>query len=101
MQYHFNTKETVSPYVGVGLNYSHLFSVKVPGAGPVTSITYTDSVGPAAQVGVDSSLNERWSLNVDLKKIWLQTDVSLNGGAITGDVDLDPWIVGVGFGYRF
>ncbi len=41
------------------------------------------------------------TFNIDLKKIWLNIDVSINGGAITADVDLDPLIFGAGFGYRF
>jgi len=27
--------------------------------------------------------------------------VKINGGAINADVDLDPWVFGVGIGYRF
>jgi outer membrane protein len=40
-------------------------------------------------------------LNMDIKKIYLNTDVSVNNGAVTADVDLDPWVFGVGVGYRF
>jgi len=40
-------------------------------------------------------------LNVDVKKLYLNVDAKLNGGAITADVDLDPWIVGAGVSYRF
>ncbi len=46
-------------------------------------------------------LDEHWLFNVDVKKIWLSTDVNVNAGAVTGQVDLNPWVVGVGFGYRF
>jgi outer membrane protein len=53
------------------------------------------------QFGVDYMLNEHWLVNVDVKKLFLSTDVSLNGGAITADVDINPWIVGAGIGYRF
>jgi outer membrane protein len=31
----------------------------------------------------------------------MDIDASINNGAITADVDLDPWIVGAGVSYRF
>jgi outer membrane protein len=40
-------------------------------------------------------------VNLDVKKLWISTDVSINNGAINADVDINPWIVGVGVGYRF
>ncbi|GEQ97600.1 hypothetical protein JCM17844_12370 [Iodidimonas gelatinilytica] len=40
-------------------------------------------------------------LNVDMKKLFLDTKVTVNGGAVTADVDIDPWIFGVGVGYKF
>jgi len=40
-------------------------------------------------------------LNLDVKKVWIDTKVSINGGAITADVDIDPWIFGIGVGTRF
>jgi hypothetical protein len=62
-----------------------------------------------ARVGLDpdqrraarNDLDNRWFLNLDLKKVWLKTNASINGGGITGKVHLDPWIVGAGVGYRF
>ncbi|HEX2753597.1 MAG TPA: OmpW family outer membrane protein [Alphaproteobacteria bacterium] len=53
------------------------------------------------QAGLDYKLDDHWMLNVDVKKIYLNTDVSVNNGAVTADVDLDPWVFGVGVGYRF
>ena len=42
-----------------------------------------------------------WFINFDVKKLWLGTDLSLNGGAITADVDINPWVFGFGFGKKF
>jgi outer membrane protein len=100
LQYHA-TIGSLSPYVGVGLNYTHVFDADPPAAGAVRTISYGDSFGPALQAGVDVWLNDTWTLNVDVKKVWLNTDVKINGGAITADVDLNPWLLGVGFGYKF
>lgn len=44
---------------------------------------------------------ENWSVNFDVKKLFISTEVAINGGAINADVDIDPWIVGLGVGYKF
>ena len=100
LQYHFLPREQMSPYVGVGVNYTHFFDVDA--AGPtVTDLKLDDSFGLALQAGIDFAISDRWLLNADVKKIWINTDASLNGGAITADVDIDPWVFGLGVGYRF
>jgi outer membrane protein len=98
VQYHFMPKERLSPYVGAGLNYTFFYDVD---SGAATSIKYDNHIGYALQAGVDYALGGNWSLNLDVKKIFLKTTASVNGGAIKADVDLDPWLVGVGVGYRF
>ena len=100
LQYHFMPKERFSPYVGAGVNYTIFYNEDAPG-GAVTSIDYDNSFGWALQAGLDYALNDNWYANLDVKKIFLSTDVSINGGAINADVDLDPWIVGFGVGYKF
>jgi outer membrane protein len=100
-QYHFFTKEIVSPYVGAGINYTVFYGIDEPNNGIITDIDYDNSFGWALQMGVDVRLDERWYLNADVKKLWLDSDVSINNGAINADVDMDPWIVGMGIGYKF
>jgi outer membrane protein len=92
-------KERLSPYVGAGLNYTIFYNEDAGSS--ITSIDYENSLGYALQAGVDYALDDNWSLNLDVKKLWLDTDVKINGGAVTANVNLDPWIVGVGVGYRF
>ena len=67
----------------------------------VTSIEYDNAIGFALQGGVDFALDDHWMINVDVKKLFLQTDVMINGGDVTADVSLDPWIPSLGLGYRF
>jgi outer membrane protein len=50
---------------------------------------------------LEYKLTKAWHANIDVKKVFLDTDVSFANGAINADVDIDPWIVGVGLGYRF
>jgi outer membrane protein len=103
VKYRWTNLGRFEPYVGAGVNYTHFFDEEVPNGGPVTRIDYDDSIGPALQIGADVRLNDHWSLNVDARKIWISTDVAIQAGAtrINADVDIDPWVVGVGLGYRF
>jgi outer membrane protein len=100
LQYHFNPEGQVRPYLGAGLNYTHFFNQDLPGGSPLASINYDDSFGLAAQAGVDFAMQNEWFFNVDVKYIDIQTDVTING-AINAAVDINPWVVGVGFGRRF
>ncbi len=97
-QYHFMADKQFSPYVGAGLNYTVFYNVD-PGA--FTSVEYDNGFGYALQIGADYKLDEHWMLNADVKKIFLSTDVSVNNGAVRANVDLDPWVIGLGVGYRF
>jgi outer membrane protein len=98
-QYHFINDTGFNPYIGAGINYTHFYNDKAGKA--INTIKYTDSVGPALQLGVDYKINDQYSLNLDLKKIWMNTDVKINNGAIQADVDLNPWVIGAGIGYTF
>lgn len=100
LQYHPLPQERLSPYFGAGINYTIFFEDE---KGDTTSIEYDDSFGFALQAGVDYALSGNWSLNLDIKKLFLNTDVetTLAGTNIEADVDIDPWIIGLGVGYRF
>lgn len=100
LQYHFNADGRVRPYVGAGVNYTHFFNENTAPGSIATRVEYDDSFGFAAQAGVDIDINETWFFNVDLKRIDINTDVTING-TIQADVDIDPWVFGVGFGRRF
>lgn len=97
-QYHFMPQERFSPYVGAGINYTFFYDAK---PGQFNSIKYEDGFGYAFQAGFDYAISGPWSLNLDVKKIFLDTKVKINGGATTSDADLDPWVIGLGVGYRF
>lgn len=93
-QYHFTSFGAFKPYVGLGLNYTRFSSVNIAD-GAVT--VKKNSVGAAVQVGADFALNKNWSLNLDVKKVLIDTEVS--GGM--GKFKVDPVLVGLGVGYRF
>jgi outer membrane protein len=100
-QYHFVPQEAFSPYIGAGLTY-----VLIPNedSGAATAVRYDDGViGFALQAGLDYFFNDHWCLNFDVKKVWVQVDVEVDalGTTVKTSVDVDPWLVGIGVGYRF
>lgn len=96
-QYHFAPDAQVSPYLGLGVNYTRISDVNLlNGAGDLDK----NNFGFAAQAGVDFKLDKNWSLNLDVKKVQIRSDVTI-GGVKASAVKVDPWLVGVGVGYRF
>lgn len=98
LQYHFNPEGTWRPYAGAGIGYIMYYNED---SGTVNNIKYEDGVSYALQAGVDYAIDEHWALNADIKKLYHNTDVSINNGAITADVDLNPWVFGIGVAYKF
>ncbi|MBD3725236.1 MAG: OmpW family protein [Flavobacteriaceae bacterium] len=105
-QYHFYaTKDKVlKPYVGAGVNYTIFYNVK---SGTVADVKYDNALGYAVQVGFDLMLNDKFFINVDAKRLFLNTDVTVDasnlapGLSIPADVDIDPWLFGMGIGMKF
>jgi outer membrane protein len=100
-QYHFMPHNAFRPYVGGGLTYAWIPDVD---SGDATDVRYDDGViGYTLQAGFDYFFNEKWCLNFDLKKIWLAVDVEVDalGTTVETTVDVDPWLIGIGVGYRF
>lgn len=105
-QYHFYTsdKKVFKPYIGAGVNYTLFYNVK---SGDVADVTYDNALGYAAQLGFDLMLDETFFINVDVKRLFLSTDVSVDasnlapGLIIPAEVDINPWLVGVGVGMKF
>jgi len=96
LQYHFLPNATFSPYLGAGINYTRISSVKLDSDIDLER----NSWGLALQAGFDVKLNRNWSINVDVKKVQIRSDVSMGGEQISR-VKLDPVLFGVGVGYRF
>ena len=96
-QYHFLPGAQFDPYVGAGINYTLISKVDIlSGAGRLEH----DSIGAALQAGVDFRIDGKWSVNLDVKKVQIRSDVDING-AHASRVKIDPVLLGVGVGYRF
>ncbi len=96
LQYHFTDLGGYKPYVGAGINYTDISKVNLTTGHTLDS----HSVGAAFQAGVDIPLDKNWSLNFDVKKIYIRTDI-YSGGTSAGTLKLDPIAASVGVGYRF
>src|SRR5690606_300177 len=110
-QWHFNPDQMIDPYVGAGINYTLFMDKKLsvnkgPLAGHKIKVD-SDSWGWALQAGVDINLKDGWLINFDAKYVTIDTDVKLKGGVTSGiwtkidDLDINPWVVGVGIGKKF
>lgn len=96
-QYHFTPGAQFSPYVGVGVNWTTFSKNEI--AGKTLSLEH-DSVGFALQAGVDYKIDKNWSLNLDIKKVQIRSDIMADTTKVTA-IKIDPLLVGFGVGYRF
>ena len=100
LQYHFNGKGKVSPFVGLGLNYTTFFSEQTGGALAGSKLALDDSFGLAAHVGLDIALGAKGALRVDARWADIDTDVKLDGTKL-GTVNIDPMVYGVSYLFKF
>jgi len=101
LQYHFDMG-AFKPYVGAGVNYTVFFNED--SGSNFSNLDLDNEFGWVLQAGFDYHLQGNWFFNVDVKKLWLETDASVTlnpNTSVTADVDIDPWIIGVGIGYKF
>jgi outer membrane protein len=110
LQYHFMPNSMARPYVGFGFNYTYFFDEKTTdsldsGLGGVSDVSLDSSFGWVAQIGVDYDMGNDWFLNADLKRMDMNTTATFsnptNLGDVSVDVNIDPWIIGIGIGKRF
>lgn len=111
LQYHFLPEGTIRPYAGIGINYTRFSSVKLnaaPALGGLDTPIDVDrsSWGLAGQVGGDFQVAPNWFVNLDAKYIDIKArNIRISGGSLAGtkvtDLDVNPWALSVGIGYRF
>ncbi len=102
LQYHFAPdSQSFRPYVGAGINYTNFSSVSLA-AGATPLNVKKSSTGLALQAGFDVPITENLTFNLDLKKAYIKTDVSAaTSGAYVTTLNVDPYLVGVGLGWKF
>lgn len=96
INYHIPTGGPLTPFVGVGLNYTTFFEDR----SPLGELEIDDSFGLAAHVGFDYALSAKSALRMDLRYIDIDADVNLNGVKV-GEVEIDPLVAGVSYVMKF
>ncbi|MDR1075447.1 MAG: outer membrane beta-barrel protein [Xanthomonadaceae bacterium] len=100
LQYHFNSQGTISPFIGVGVNYTNFFSEKTKGVLRGGDLKLDDSWGIAGHVGVDVAVGERGAVRVDARYMDIDSKVKLDGAKL-GTANIDPWVWGVSYIWKF
>jgi outer membrane protein len=115
-QWHFMPDTMFDPYVGAGVAYVLGMDRSLTGYVGTTGLPIRvdrNSFGGVFQAGLDINLQDKWLVNFDVKKLWFGTDVELDATALAGvagltagvkkidSLDIDPWVVSIGFGKKF
>jgi outer membrane protein len=98
LQYHFAPQARVSPYVGAGVNYMLFYSGSDKNG---FNLHIDDGFGAALQAGVNIAMRDQWTINLDAKKVFFETDAVDRTNGIKTKVTLNPWVLSAGVGYRF
>jgi len=98
IQYHFSSVESLSPYVGVGLN--HAWTKKVKGAPGIPDFDVKDITSKTFVAGVDYRLSARWILTTSIQYI-LTPEYGFSAPGFETSVKINTLITGIGLGYRF
>ena len=97
LQYHLTDWARVQPYLGAGINNTQYSSANFTG----NQVVDRSSWGAVLQMGANFPIDKNWSINVDMKKLYSQTDIESSAGATLGTLKRNPILTGVGVGYRF
>lgn len=100
LQWRFLPSYRIQPYFGAGANYTLFYNTDCDL--PETTVKLEHSWGAALQGGFDLFFYGSWLFNIDVKYIWMDTDITLSG-LIPGRVHLDinPWLFGFGIGRKW
>lgn len=104
VQYHFMPDATFRPYVGAGWNYTRFSKVNLAPLNNITGGTNSidkSSNGGALQIGFDYKVGANSYINVDVKKIFIQTDIKNSALGKIATLKGDPYLFGVGYGMKF
>ena len=107
--YHFGDEgSSFRPFIGGGVNFTRFYDATSTASGDIasggpTKISLTDSMGPAAQVGMTYRFNAQWSLNAAIATAKVKTNMTTLTGSIERKtvVDLRPVVISTGLAYAF
>jgi outer membrane protein len=100
-QYHFiDAAGRARAYVGIGLSYVNFINERTRGALAGADLDLASSLGLAAQAGLDLAIGGNWFVTIDAR--WLDIDTRARiDGRDAGNIEIDPYAVGMAIGRRF
>ncbi|HUN93879.1 MAG TPA: OmpW family outer membrane protein [Burkholderiaceae bacterium] len=109
LNYRFlDAASAVRPYVGIGVNYTHFFARNATAAGQAafggpTSISLSDSIGPAATLGLTWRVQGPWTINASYSMSKVKSNLSADTAGIvrTTSINFNPSVLVVSGGYSF
>ncbi len=98
--YHFGVAgDTWRPYLGVGINYTRFTDAKSTLA---PDVKLSDSVGLAAQAGVDYAVDRQWGLFASVSALKVKSDlVAVGSSVLQTSIDFRPIVYSAGISYKF
>jgi outer membrane protein len=105
-QYHPPVYGPWDPYIGIGVSWVAPFydpSAELSDAG-VDTLDLEGGAGVAGQLGVNYQLDHRWYANIDLRYSGTSLDARVRTDEEdfpTVTLDITPFVVSLGFGYKF
>lgn len=105
----FDAQAPLRPYLGVGLTYARFY--KARGTAALTALTGGTPASPttidvdskwalSVKAGASYMVGPRWFIDASVQKTALKTRMRLSSGQSL-DAELDPWLLSLGFGYKF
>jgi outer membrane protein len=109
LNYNFRDEsEAFRPYVEAGVNFTHFYDRQSTAAGNAanggpTSISLTNSVGPALTAGISWRIQDHWSLHASYSRSWVKSDYVGNTAGVLRrtHIDFNPSAIVVSAGYSF
>lgn len=104
LQYHFTPDAQFRPYVGAGFNYTTFSKVDLAPLNAVSGGVNTldrSSFGGALQAGFDVKVGANSYINLDVKKLYIRTDLTNSALGKLSTIKGDPVLIGIGYGFKF
>jgi len=98
-QYHFMPKADFRPYVGVGIHHTVFFNKSGPAFDNLDR--FKADTGAVLQAGFSYTVSKDYFVNFDVKKFYLETNVTPRGGAKLETITLNPVLIGLAVGKQF
>ena len=96
------------PYAGIGVNFTHFFDRETSANGNAvlggpTYITQTNSIGPAASLGMSYKPTDHWQVIASYNWARVKSDLDLNTEGVVrrSTVDFRPTAIVFAMGYTF